>query len=185
MEGTLAEVRMFAGNFAPRGWQLCSGQLLSIAQWTAVFALVGTTYGGNGQTTFGMPDFRGRIAVGAQFSQGPGLPIYNLGEMAGTPTTTLILTNLPFHNHIVTGTVTPQANNDATGLTDDATSARTGLPTSLNMYSRATDALVPMAAPVISLSTAFQGGNQPFNSMPPYTGMNYIICVEGIFPSRD
>jgi microcystin-dependent protein len=185
MEGTLAEVRMFAGNFAPRGWQLCNGQLLPIAQWTAVFALVGTTYGGNGQTTFGMPDFRGRIAVGAQFSQGPGLPIYDLGEMAGTPTTTLLLTNLPFHNHTVTGTITRQANNDATGLTDDANGARTGLPSSPNIYSTATDALVPMAPPVITLTTAFQGGNQPFNSMPPYVGMNYIICVEGIFPSRD
>lgn len=185
MEGTLAEVRMFAGNFAPRGWQLCNGQLLSIAQWTAVFALVGTTYGGNGQTTFGMPDFRGRAAVGAQFSQGPGLPAYQLGEMAGTPTTTLILTNLPFHNHQVTGSVTQQANNDATGLTDDATGARTGLPSSPNIYTTATDALVPMAPPVISLTTAFQGGNQPFNSMPPYLGINFIICVEGIFPSRD
>ena len=85
MEGTLAEIRMFAGTFAPRGWQFCNGQLLSIAQWTAVFALVGTTYGGNGQTTFGIPDLRGRIPVGAQFSQGPGLPPVQLGEMAGTP----------------------------------------------------------------------------------------------------
>jgi microcystin-dependent protein len=185
MEGTLAEVRMFAGNFAPRGWQLCNGQLLPIAQWTAVFALVGTTYGGNGQTTFGMPDFRGRIAVGAQFSQGPGLPNVDLGEMAGVPTTTLLLTNLPFHNHTVTGTVTQQANNDVTGLTDDATGARTGLPSTLNIYTKSTDALVPLASPVINLTTAFQGGNQPFNNMPPYLGMNYIICVEGIFPSRD
>lgn len=76
MEGTLAEIRMFAGNFAPRGWQLCNGQLLSIAQWTAVFALVGTTYGGNGQTTFGLPDFRGGVAVGTVL--GPGLPIVQL-----------------------------------------------------------------------------------------------------------
>jgi microcystin-dependent protein len=185
MEGTLAEVRMFAGNFAPRGWQLCNGQLLPIAQWTAVFALVGTTYGGNGQTTFGMPDFRGRIAVGAQFSQGPGLQPVDLGEMAGTTTTTLLLTNLPFHNHTITGTVTQQANNDVTGLTDDANGARTGLPSSPNIYSKATDSLVSLAPPITSLNTAFQGGNQPFNSMPPYTGMNYIICVEGIFPSRD
>jgi microcystin-dependent protein len=183
MEGTLAEVRMFAGNFAPRGWQNCNGQLLSIAQWTAVFALVGTTYGGDGQTTFGMPDFRGRIAVGAQFGQGPGLPAYQLGEMAGTPTTTLILTNLPFHNHSVTGTVTVQANNDSANPGDDPTGKRLigGLPN----FTGNTDSIVGMANPQVSLQTAFAGGNQPFSSMPPYIGMNYIICVEGIFPSRD
>lgn len=183
MDGTLAEVRMFAGNFAPRGWQLCNGQLLSIAQWTAVFALVGTTYGGNGQTTFGLPDFRGRIAVGAQFSQGPGLPAYQLGEMAGTPTTTLIITNLPFHNHAVTGTVTVQANNDSANPSDDPTGKR--LIGGVQNFTGNTDALVNMAAPQVNLQTAFVGNNQPFNSMPPYIGMNYIICVEGIFPSRD
>jgi microcystin-dependent protein len=183
MEGTLAEVRMFAGNFAPRGWQLCNGQLLPIAQWTAVFALVGTTYGGNGQTTFGMPDFRGRIAVGAQFSQGPGLPIVDLGEMSGTPTTTLILTNLPAHNHAVTGTVTVQANNDSANPSDDPTGKR--LIGGVQNFTGNTDSLVGMAAPQVNLQTANAGSNQPFNSMPPYIGMNYIICVEGIFPSRD
>jgi microcystin-dependent protein len=185
MEGTLSEIRMFAGNFAPRGWQYCSGQLLPISQWTAVFALVGTTFGGNGQTTFGMPDFRGRIAVGAQFSQGPGLPSYDLGQMAGTPTTTLLLTNLPFHNHTISGTVRMQANNDSTGLGDDANGARLGVPPTLNIYTPATDALVPMAPMVNTLGTAFNGGNQAFDSMPPYLGMNYIFCVEGIFPSRN
>ncbi len=185
MEGTLAEVRMFAGNFAPRGWQLCNGQLLPISQWTAVFALVGTTYGGNGQTTFGMPDFRGRVAVGAQFSQGPGLPSYQLGEMSGSANTTLVLSNLPFHNHTITGSVNLQANNDATGLTDDATNARFGLPQSPNIFTTATDALVPMAPMQSGLATTFAGNNSPFATMPPYTGMNFIICVEGIFPSRD
>jgi microcystin-dependent protein len=185
MEGTLAEVRMFAGNFSPRGWQFCNGQLLPIAQWTAVFALVGTTYGGNGQTTFGLPDFRGRIAVGAQFGTGPGLPTYDLGQMAGTPTTTLLLTNLPFHNHTITGTVNQQANNDTTGLTDDATGARTGLPTTPNIYSTATDALVSLAPMASTLATGFTGSNQPFSNLPPYLGMNFILCVEGIFPSRD
>jgi microcystin-dependent protein len=92
MEGTLAEIRMFAGNFAPRGWFFCQGQLLPIAQWTAVFALLGTTYGGNGQTTFGLPDFRGRIALGT--GQGPGLTNVVLGEMAGTQNTTLTTNNM-------------------------------------------------------------------------------------------
>jgi len=182
MEGTLAEVRMFAGNFAPRGWQLCNGQLLPIAQWTAVFALVGTTYGGNGQTTFGMPDFRGRIAVGAQFSQGPGLPSVDLGEMSGTPSVTLLLNNLPFHNHTVTGTVTMQGNNNAGGLNEDPMNRKLA---ATNVFTGNTNALVNMAPLTTNLQTGFNGSNQPFNSMPPYTGMNYIICVEGIFPSRD
>jgi len=182
MEGTLAEIRMFAGNFAPRGWQFCGGQLLSISQWTAVFALVGTTYGGNGQTTFGMPDFRGRVAVGAQFSQGPGLPAYQLGEMAGTPTTTLILTNLPFHNHTITGTVNMVANSGTDGQTDDPNGRRLS---GASIYTNATNEPANMAPCVSTLATAFTGNNQPFNSMPPYLGMNYIICVEGIFPSRN
>lgn len=183
MEGTLAEIRMFAGNFAPRAWMLCQGQLLSIAQWTAVFALLGTTYGGNGQTTFGLPDFRGRLALGT--GQGPGQPNVDLGEMAGVPTTTLILTNLPMHNHALTGSVTQQANNDSAGLTDDASQARTGLPSNLNIYTKAVDTLVPMAADVSTLQVGFAGGNQAFNNRSPYLGIEFIICVEGIFPSRD
>lgn len=183
MEGYLAEVRMFAGNFAPRGWMLCQGQLLSIAQWTAVFALVGTTYGGNGQTTFGLPDFRGRMALGT--GQGPGLPSVDLGEMAGVQNTTLIITNLPFHNHTLTGNIIPQANNDATGLTDDATGARTGLPTTPNIYTLATDALVPMAPMQSTLTVGLAGNNQPFSNQCPYEGIQFIMCVEGIFPSRN
>lgn len=182
MEGTLAEVRMFAGNFSPRGWQFCNGQLLSIAQWTAVFALVGTTYGGNGQTTFGMPDFRGRIAVGAQFSQGPGLPAIDLGEMSGVPNTTLILTNLPFHNHVVSGTVTMVANSGTDGQTDDPNGR---LLSGANIYTNVTSEPAPMTPCQTNLTTAIAGSNQPFSNMPPYLGMNYIICVEGIFPSRN
>lgn len=181
MEGTLAEIRMFAGNFSPRGWMFCQGQLLSIAQWTAVFALVGTTYGGNGQTTFGIPDFRGRVALGT--GQGPGLPSINLGEMAGTPTTTLLTNNLPFHNHTITGSVNLQINNDTAGLSDDATNKR--FAATGNIFTAATDDLVSMAAAQSSLATGFTGGNQPFSNQPPYLGMNYIFCVEGIFPSRN
>ncbi len=183
MEGTLAEIRMFGGNFAPRGWMLCQGQLLSIAQWTAVFALVGTTYGGDGQTTFGVPDFRGRLALGT--GQGPGQPSVDLGEMAGVPTTTLNVTNLPMHNHTLTGSVTQQANNDATGLTDDATGSRTGLPATPNIYTKATDALVPMAPMLSTLVVGPNGGNQPFSNVSPFLGIQFIFCVEGIFPSRD
>jgi microcystin-dependent protein len=172
---------MFASNFAPRGWQLCNGQLLSIAQWTAVFALVGTTYGGNGQTTFGLPDFRGRVALGT--GQGPGLPSVQLGEVSGSPTVTLLTANLPAHNHPLTGTVNLQINNDTAGLSDDATNKRFAA-TGAIFTAVATD-LVPMAPAQSSLAVGITGGSQPFSHMPPYLGMNYIFCVEGIFPSRN
>ena len=93
----IGEIILFAGNFAPRGWAFCQGQILSIAQNTALFSILGTTYGGNGQTTFALPDLRGRVPVGT--GQGPGLPSVNLGEQAGEPAHTLIATEMPAHNH--------------------------------------------------------------------------------------
>jgi microcystin-dependent protein len=182
MEGTLAEIRMFAGNFAPRGWQYCGGQLLPIAQWTAVFALVGTTYGGNGQTTFGIPDFRGRVAVGAQFSTGPGLPTVDLGEMAGSENVTLLSINLPAHNHQVTGNVTVQAATDGV-LGSDAAGRNIGPG---NFYATPAPGDVANLAPVaVNLPTTIAGSNAPVSIVQPYLGMNYIFCVEGIFPSRN
>jgi len=179
MEGYLAEVRMFAGNFAPRGWFFCQGQLLSIAQWTALFALLGTTYGGNGQTTFGLPDFRGRVATGT--GTGPGLPSIDLGEMAGTPTTTLIITNLPMHNHTITGNITPQAASDGT-LVNDALGKVLGPGT---FYAAAQDPVNMAPISSAGLVVGITGSNQPVNIMQPYLGMNYVICAEGIFPSRN
>jgi microcystin-dependent protein len=180
MEGTLAEVRMFAGNFAPRSWQFCNGQLLSIAQWTAVFALVGTTYGGNGQTTFGLPDFRGRLAVGT--GNGAGLSSIVLGEMSGINTTTLLTTNLPAHNHQVTGNITLQAATDGT-LGSDANGRNIGPG---NFYATPPPGDVANMAPIaVNLPTSLTGSNTPVSVMQPYLGINFIICVEGIFPSRD
>jgi microcystin-dependent protein len=179
MEGTLAEVRMFGGNFAPRGWQLCNGQLLSISQWTAVFALVGTIYGGNGQTTFGMPDFRGRIALGT--GSGPGLPTVNVGDVSGVENTTLTIANLPFHNHVVSGNINQQASADGT-LSTDPTNRRFG---PVQNFTNATDELVSLAPIPVTLSTTTAGSSLPFSNRCPYLGINFIICVEGIFPSRD
>src|SRR5215210_3177126 len=98
MEGYIAEIRLFAGNFAPRGWAFCQGQILSIASNTALFSLLGTTFGGNGQTTFALPDFRGRSPFG--FGQGPGLANMNLGELAGSTSVTLTTDTIPQHNHV-------------------------------------------------------------------------------------
>jgi len=172
MEGYLAQIIMFAGNFAPRGWAYCQGQILSIAQNTAVFSLLGTTYGGNGQTTFGLPDLRGRVPVGT--FQGPGLPNVVLGEQPGTATHTLINAQLPAHNHAVNAVSeagdasTPQGNYLAnSGATDREYKA---MGTVVQMNSN-------MINPV--------GGNQPFSIMQPYLGMNYVICLTGFFPSRN
>ena len=200
MEGYIAQVIMFAGNFAPRGWAFCQGQQLSIAQYTAVFALLGTTYGGNGQTTFGLPDMRGRVAVGT--GQGPGLPLVDLGEMGGVPSTTLLITNLPAHNHTATFNGSTSVLNSAqvAGTNQQAQASpqsmlARGIDGSPNgtaipkIY--APNASVTQIVPLGGLNVAgtvtvgVNGGSQPFSIMQPYLGMNFIICLEGIFPSRN
>jgi len=180
MEGTIAEIRMFAGNFAPRNWAFCNNQILSIAQNTALFSILGTTYGGNGQTTFALPDFRGRVAVGT--GQGPGLPNIVLGELSGATSVTLTTATMPAHNHPLTGAVTQQANNDNSGLTDSPGNGHLGAAT---VFTAANDALVNMAPLSSNLAVGITGSSQPFSIMPPYLGMNYIICLFGIFPSRN
>ena len=196
MEPFIALITMFGGNFNPRGWAFCQGQILSIAQNTALFSLLGTTYGGNGQTTFALPDLRGRVPLGT--GQGPGLPPYNLGEMAGTPTTTLLITNMPAHTHAVdtsTFQVTPSAST-AAGTTNipGSTLVPAQLPTIGGGPSATTikgyapkDNTATLASGTISgnIIIGSAGGSQPFSNMQPYLGMNYIIAIEGIYPSRN
>jgi microcystin-dependent protein len=180
MEGTIGEIRMFAGNFAPRTWAFCSNQILPIAQNTALFSILGTTYGGNGQTTFALPDFRGRVAVGT--GQGPGLANITLGQLSGTPSVTLTTGNMPAHTHALTGTVNPQGNSGSAGLTNDPSNRRFA---GTSIFTGAADDLQTMAPAASTLALGVTGGSQPFSIMPPYLGMNYIICLFGIFPSRD
>ena len=197
MDGTMAEIRMFAGNFSPMGWQFCNGQLLPISQWTAVFALVGTTYGGNGSTTFGLPDFRGRVAVGT--GTGIGLSNVQLGQMSGTETVTLLSTQLPAHTHTATagtggsGTATLNAVT-ANGNTQSpsgnylagsrsasvASYIASGTTAAMNAGS-ITLSNITAGAPTIGIT----GGSQPHSNMQPYLGMNYVICLFGIYPSRN
>ena len=174
MEGTLAEIRMFAGSFSPRGWIFCNGSIQSIAQNTALFALVGTTYGGDGQTTFGVPDLRGRVPVGT--GNGPGLPGFQLGESGGTNSKTLITTNLPAHNHPLNAvtqagsSATPTGNLLAnTGALDKEYAPAAG------------NTATAMGATAIGNT----GSSTPIDNMQPYLGINYIMCVVGIFPSRN
>src|SRR5687768_13612507 len=172
----IGQIVLFAGNFAPRGWAYCQGQLLSIAQNTALFSILGTTYGGNGQTTFALPDLRGRVPVGT--GQGPGLPNISLGEQAGETSHTLITQEMPAHIHPVrastntANTANPNGNSLAVGQITIQGTAET-----VSMYVN--------VAPNVSLNPQSElpaGGSQPHNNMQPYLGMNYIICLFGIFP---
>lgn len=173
-EAFIGEIRMFAGNFPPRGWAFCDGQIMSISQYTALFSILGTTYGGNGQTTFALPDLRGRFALHSGGSQGPGLTMRTLGEKSGSEMVTLTQNNLPAHTHQVRAVSTDGNQNSPTN----------NLPADTKLldkeYSNAT-ANSTMSSSMIAPT----GGNQPFTIMPPYTSVNYIICLEGIYPSRN
>ncbi|MGO1078836.1 phage tail protein [Inquilinus sp. CA228] len=194
MESYLATIMGWAPNFAPRGWAFCGGQILSIAQNTAVFSLLGTTYGGNGQTTFALPNLFSRLPIGA--GNGPGQPSYELGEVGGTPSTTLTINNLPAHTHTATlsgqqKVATTAAN---TTLTAAAADSILGAPNFLDSTSGSTVDVNTFAAggasPSVSLAIPVTGtigptgGSQPFAIMPPYLAINWIICLEGIFPPR-
>ena len=175
----IGEIRLFGFNFAPRGWAFCQGQLLSIAQNTALFSLLGTTYGGNGQTTFGLPDLRGRVPVGQ--GQGPGLPTVTLGEQSGEVNHTLIATEMPAHNH----TATTQIN--ASGSAGNSTNPSGNFPavstTRDSVYANASGATMNASAGQTTIGNA--GGSQPHNNMQPYLGLNFSIALQGIFPSRN
>jgi microcystin-dependent protein len=178
MEGFfIGHIMAFASNFAPSGWAFCQGQLLSIAQNTALFSILGTTYGGNGQTTFGLPDFRGRVPIGA--GQGPGLPNYQLGEMGGTTTVALTTSNMPSHTHTATVSV---------GVSDSIASLDEPIGAILStgnspLYNTVAQANGTMAPGTLTLATA--GASTPIDLYKPYLGINYVICLQGIFPSRN
>jgi len=181
----LANITIFAGNFAPRGWMFCQGQLLAIAEYDALFALIGTTYGGDGQNTFALPDLRSRVAVHA--GQGTGLSPYVLGQAGGVENTTLLSSNLPVHNHTVltmtisNGVPATNANGTANNPGPNAYPAQVS---GSNNYANS-PAGNPMGISVSQTTTAIAGSSQPVSTIAPYLAMNYIIAVEGIFPSRN
>ncbi len=180
MEPTIGEIRMFAGNFAPRSWATCDGQLLAISQNQALFSILGTTYGGDGRTTFALPDLRGRIPVSA--GSGPGLSNVSLGQRSGYPTVTLTSQSLPPHNH-------PLLASNAAGTTSSPVgnvpaSAQTivergGVEKPVNTYGASVDSTMG------SVAIGNTGGNQQVSIQNPSLGLNYIICLFGIFPSRN
>ncbi len=178
MEGTIAEIRMFAATFAPRTWAYCNGQILSISTNTALFSLLGTTYGGNGQTNFALPNMQSRVAVGT--GAGPGLTNYQLGQLSGLETTTLIAANLPAHTHIIAGT----AKMLTTTAPADAQTPANNYFANDGSVKYKTSGSGTMKPATIALSLAASGAT-PFNNLMPYTGISYIICMFGIFPSRN
>ena len=174
-EPYLANVTIFAGNFAPRSYMFCQGQLLSISVYTALFSLIGTIYGGDGQTTFALPDLRSRVAVH---------PSSNLllGQVGGTESVIMTGNQLPIHTHplLSFGGGIP-ASNTAGG--NNPVGSIPALPAT-NIYSSSADGF-GMAATDVSSATPVAGGSQPIPIISPYLAMNYIIAVEGIFPSRN
>ena len=174
MDPFLAEIRMFAGNFAPNGWFTCDGQLLPISQYSALFALLGTTYGGNGVSTFQLPDLRGRAPI--HTGQGPGLSSYVLGQNGGVETVTLASTQMPAHNHLIgcstNGADSNTPNNSVLAAPADATRAP------INIYTAAANATMP------ATTVSSQRGSQPHENRQPYLTLTFIIAWQGIFPSR-
>jgi len=171
----IGEIFMFAGTFAPRDYMFCDGAVLPIAQNTALFSLLGTTYGGNGQTTFALPDLRGRLPLNQ--GQGPGLSNYVIGQQSGTPTVTLTAANLPAHTH----GVSPGAGGAATSPTPVGNVP--AVPASGTPY--AATGAAKMAGNLAAGTTGTSGNSLPHENMMPYLGVNFIIAIFGIYPSRN
>ena len=170
----LAEIRIFAGNFAPVGWALCDGQLMPISQNTALFSLLGTTYGGDGKSTFGLPNLQGSAPIG--FGSGVGLTTRYLGETGGEQTVQLLQTEMPIHTH--------QANTHS-GTDGDQLSPAGNL-WSKARYGRQAAPMYSATGPnaMNALATSIAGGSQPHNNLMPYLTFTFIIALQGIYPPR-
>jgi microcystin-dependent protein len=166
----VAEIRIFPFNFAPRGWAFCDGQLLPISQNTALFSLLGTTYGGNGRSNFALPDLQGRAPM--QPGQGPGLSLHDLGEIGGSQTVTLLQSEMPSHAHSLRAS---QADGISTVPANELPATGIGI----GQYASAAS-MVAGAATAISPV----GGDQPHNNMQPYLTFNFCIALQGVFPPR-
>ena len=183
MDEYLGMIKIFGGNFAPTGWLMCNGQLLSIAQNTALFSLLGTTYGGDGVTTFALPNLQSRTPIG--MGQGQGLSYRNQGEVSGTESNTLSIPNMPPHNH----QATLSASNADSGQSAATAGASIGTPGTLTGrtfsgtlgYNTSTPNTILNPA---SVTTGVVGQGIPVNNMQPFMAVNYIICTQGLYPSR-
>jgi microcystin-dependent protein len=176
----VGQIELFGFNFAPRGWAFCNGQLLPISQNTALFSLLGTIYGGDGRTTFALPDLRGRCAVGE--GTGPGLPNYRTGQTLGTVDVTLLQTQMPSHSHNLMAVSSSGDSNDPSGkvlAAGSVTVERGGSAIPVNGYASGA------ANTAMGASISNSGGNQSHNNMQPSIALNYCIALVGIYPSRN
>ncbi|KFF21159.1 phage tail protein [Chryseobacterium sp. JM1] len=181
MDEYIGIVKLFAGNFAPRGWMFCDGSLLRISNNSALFSILGTTYGGNGIDTFALPNLKGRMAIGA--GNVNANEYYPLGVVAGTTQNTIMAQNLP---SIGSGFQLKVANTNATVSTPTATTsiAKSGTQVGRDFNAVPSFAAVDPDTTINARSLSYIGQNLPVNNMPPYLGLNYIICIEGIYPPR-
>jgi microcystin-dependent protein len=170
----VAEVRVFPFNFAPKGWAMCSGQLLPLSQNTALFSLLGTTYGGDGKSNFALPNMQGNHCISS--GQGPGLSLYDLGEASGSDTVTLLASEMASHNHnlmAIVGRVAPNSGVPVNAaLCEDAAATL--------MYTTLTTPIVQMNPNAIVV----QGGSLPHNNLMPYLTLNFCIALQGVYPPR-
>jgi len=166
----VAEIRIFACQFAPKGWAQCNGQLLPLSQNTALFALLGTMYGGDGKSTFALPNMQGNVAIGQ--GQGPGLSLYDIGAEGGTPSITLLESEMPLHTHNAMVSGRPVVENDAAAM-------YWGTST-VNVYSNSNQGLGQLALQALTPT----GGSLPHNNMQPYLTLLYCIAMQGVFPPR-
>ena len=173
MDPFVAEIRIVPFNFAPKGWAFCDGQLMPLSQNTALFALLGTTYGGDGKSTFALPNLQGMAAMHP--GQGPGLSLRDLGEIGGTTDVTLLVSEMPAHTHTMSANTSPAT---ITVPAPDTSFARSG---GGSFYKQSpfgtTVQLAPQALPPA-------GGSLPHNNLQPYLTLNYIIALQGVFPAR-
>lgn len=173
MDPFVAEIRIFPFNFAPRGWAWCDGQLLPLSQNTALFSLLGTTYGGNGKSNFALPDLQGRAPMHP--GQGPGLSLHDLGETGGSETVSLLESEIPSHSHALQASGQPGEDSDPNNSEGLARSVGASL------YQSTTNANVVMMAPE---TLAPAGGDAPHNNLQPYLTLYFNIALQGVFPPR-
>ncbi len=169
----VAEIRIFGFNFAPKGWAFCNGQILPISQNTALFSLLGTTYGGDGRSNFALPNLQGMAPL--QPGQGPGLSLHFLGENGGEPTVTLLQTEMPAHTHTAQGLSSAGGQGPANNTWSDANQR------GISAYAASSG---PQNVQMSPQALAINGGSQPHNNMMPYLTLNFCIALQGIFPPR-
>lgn len=179
MEGVIGYTTLFAGNFAPKNWAFCQGQIISISSNTALFSILGTIYGGNGTTTFGLPNLSGRRVVGA--GQGPGLSPYSLGQVGGSENITLTVNQMPAHLHSMQVTTLPKSFDNTGNVSTPGGGIYAG-----NGSGYASAASGGGMKPYnVNVQMSNTGGNTPYSILPAFLGLNYVICMYGVFPARN